>query len=66
MPERQWISLTALGAEFTEAHESPTRQTLISRGRQFAEMHGLRIVRVGRVDFVSRADVAAIAEGSAA
>lgn len=45
---------------------TPSRQTLIRRGRLFAENAGLRIFSIGGQHFVSSAEVERLHEGAAA
>ena len=46
--------------------KTPSRTTLISHGRRFAEKHGLRIFEVGRQYYVSAAEVERLYRGEAA
>lgn len=66
-PAPRFISLYDLGLQLVDSgRRTPTRQTLIRRGAEFAGRNGLKIHEVGRDRYVSTAELDRVHEGSAA
>lgn len=67
MDKPKFLHLHDLGLQLLDSgRPAPSRQTLIRRGRAFAEANGLRIFSIGGQHFVSSAEVDRLHEGAAA
>lgn len=65
--EPKFLSLHDLGLQLLDSGKPrPTRQTLIRRGRAFAQSTGLQVFKVRGGEFVSSAAVARLHEDVAA
>jgi hypothetical protein len=63
----KFLHLHDLGLSLQDSGKpSRTRQTLIRRGREFAESNGLRVFRVGTDYYVSAAEFDRLYRGEAA
>lgn len=67
MDKPKFLHLYDLGLLLHDSgRRTPSRETLIQRGRRFAEANGLRIHKVGHGYYVSSAEVDRLHEGAAA
>lgn len=66
-PTKRFMHLYELGLSLQDSGKrQPTRQTLIRRGKKFAEANGLRTFKVGADIYVSTAEVDRLHQGEAA
>ncbi len=66
-PNQRFMHLYELGLTLQDTGKrQPTRQTLIRRGKRFAEANGLRIFTVGADHYVSSAELDRLHHGQAA